>query len=352
MQTRNWPRKWFGCLALAAAALSAAYFQHGLAARADDPDDEGRIVEISPNDDAIEVEKEEDAEAAVEAPAFWIGIQGGPINSSLLRTHLQLADDVGVVVESVLPKSPAEKAGLRKHDIVIGIGGEAVTDMKVLQKAVADREGKPLELKVIRLAKEMTISVTPEETPKEMAQAASEQGFKFDFDSDMSEGELGAMLFGPGAKRILGPGMVLGAQQFDLNALPSGVSVNIAREGDGPATITVKKGDKTWTVEGDDKEALKKLPDDVRPLVKQLLQGRVAMGNGIPADFNVQDHLLRILPGAEGGVEADARRIDAAEKRMLQRMKELEKRMEQMRQELEENALPSTPVEEVDPSKS
>ena len=37
--------------------------------------------------------------------------------SEVLRTHLQLAEDMGVVVEDVIADSPAAKAGLRKHDI-------------------------------------------------------------------------------------------------------------------------------------------------------------------------------------------------------------------------------------------
>ena len=48
------------------------------------------------------------------------------------------------------------------------------------------------------------------------------------------------------------------------------------RPGDQPATVTVKKGDKTWTVKGDDEKALKELPDDVRPFVAQMLHGNRA----------------------------------------------------------------------------
>ena len=87
----------------------------------------------------------------------------------MLRTHLQLADDVGVVVDDVVPDSPAEKAGLRKHDVLIEVDGEQITDMTVLQKAVAASDGKPVELKLIRLAKEMTMAVTPEERPADLA---------------------------------------------------------------------------------------------------------------------------------------------------------------------------------------
>ena len=39
----------------------------------------------------------------------------------------------------------------------------------------------------------------------------------------------------PGGMRVFGPGMVLNGRQFNINSVPNGISVSIARNGDGPA---------------------------------------------------------------------------------------------------------------------
>ena len=94
------------------------------------------------------------AEESAEERTYWIGIRGRSIESAVLRTHLQLAEDMGVVIEEVMDNSPAAKAGLRKHDILIRVNGDAVDNMQVLQSLVRASKEKPLELKIIRLGKQ------------------------------------------------------------------------------------------------------------------------------------------------------------------------------------------------------
>src|SRR6185312_4338118 len=72
--------------------------------------------------------------------------------------------------------------------------------------------------------------------------------------------------------RNFGPGVIVGGGQGVAN-LPDGVSVSIQKENDKPARITVKRGDETWNVAGDDPESLKSLPADLRPFVEQMLHG-------------------------------------------------------------------------------
>ena len=64
------------------------------------------------------------------------------------------------------------------------------------------------------------------------------------------------------------------AVRLNVNAMPNGMSVSVTREGDGPAQITVKKGDKTWTVSSDDAKALAELPEDVRNVVSGMINGQ------------------------------------------------------------------------------
>lgn len=342
MKALETPGRWLGLMAVATLAVGVACLQNA-SVMAQEPEEEGRIVEITPNNDPVEVEA---AEAAAPAePAFWIGVQGAPITSEVLRTHLQLGADVGVVVERVLPDSPAAKAGIRRHDIIIGVNKESIGDLLPLQKTVAEGKGKPVELKVIRLAKEEKITVTPEERPAHLADMAP-QGIPGqipgafpggadqlgDLFRQFEQGGAGLPMFGQGGAGFAG--------------VPNGVKISVARNGDGPPTITIEKGDQQWTVEGDDEEAIAQLPDDVRPLVTQLLQGNG--GPGLPGNFNFQ------LPEGAGRVQSE-QRLNATQKetmkRMMRQMKELEQRMEQMQREFHDS-LPATPAPAGDPSKT
>jgi membrane-associated protease RseP (regulator of RpoE activity) len=318
---------WDTLLIVAVAAMTLT-FAHAQQAAAEEDHEDGRIIDLSADGSggAIQAEADEDAQEPAQ-PAYWLGLQGAPIESDVLRTHLQLADDVGVIVADVMKDSPAEKAGLRKHDILLEVNGEQITDMTVLQRAVADSAGKPLELRIIRLAKEEPIEVTPEERPADLALSPrGEAGGALQ--RNRLEGLLRGLPQGDvGGLRIFGNGIVGGG--MGLGNFPGGVSVSVTREGDGPATVTVKKGDQTWTVKGDDEEALKELPDDVRPFVEQMLHGQRGA-------FNFGE-LQGLIPDATGRVEFDfdGQGVDDANRHMMERMEQLERQLDELRQQLQ-----------------
>jgi hypothetical protein len=286
-----------------------------------------------------------------------------------LRTHLQLAEDVGVLVENVVPESPAAKAGLRQHDVIVAVNGEPISDLRAVQKVIADGGDKAIDLKVIRLAKEESVKVTPEDRPADLAQTLpAGPGAGQPFGGQMPDIEALLRQFqqggGPAGVRVFGPGMI-GGQALNLNEMPSGVSVSVARQGDGPAEITVKKGEETWTLKSDDEEAIKKLPEDVRPFVEQMLDGSQP---GMPGAmrFNLGD-LQNILPEQLGKLDAEAavnhpalrqraaavqQRTEEASERLLERMEQMEQRIRDLQQQLEENSAAPRTNEEADPSKT
>ncbi len=369
---RNQPWKGLGAalLLVAVPGIAVIVGQAQRVAAADEQAD-GRIVAISP-DEGDQLPEAEQAREEQAAPKYWIGLQGRPIDSAALRTHLQLADDVGVLVENVVPDSPAAKAGLRQHDVIVAVNGEPISDLTAVQKVVAAGGKKAIELKVIRLAKESRVEVTPEERPADLALSLPADGGVGqglggqlpDVEAMLRQLQQGGV---PGGMRAFGPGMI-GGQQFNLNQIPNGVSVSVARQGEGPAEITVKKGDETWTLKSDDEEAIKKLPEDVRPFVEQMLDGSQPAVPGIPGAmrFNWGDQ-LQILPhqlgnlGADGGVDRQAlreraaavqQRTEEASERLLQRMEQMEQRIRDLQQQLEENSAAPRTIEEADPSKT
>ena len=335
MKVRKWKGLW-GSLAIVFPALAVLVSQTPSNAFAGDDVEitEGKVTELSPDrGNRAGVVDEHVEEAEVQAPRYWIGLQGRPIDNRLLRTQLQLAADVGVAIETVMPDSPAEKAGLRQDDILVAVDGEPLADLAYLQSVVAEKHDKPVELKILRLAKEEIIEVTPERIPAEvLARLAVQQqppglmGMMPGRDLDpralmeqlRRQGGLGGM-------RMIGPGMIFGGAADGGVQVPHGVSVNVSRRGDGPATITVQKGDDSWTVEGDDDDAIAQLPEEVRPFVEQILsRGEStfgAMPHFVPGDLRQFD--------AGGGVDP----LDRMNQRMLQRMERLEQRLRELQQE-------------------
>ncbi|RIK83209.1 MAG: hypothetical protein DCC67_06145 [Planctomycetota bacterium] len=359
MKRRRFEGFWIAALFFAIPA-AAVLLDQGPQATADD-EPQGRIVDITDgNSDQPQAENEDPAAEGQQQPAeqavpkYWIGLQGRPIDSPVLRTQFQLAEDVGVVVENVVPDSPADKAGLRQHDIIVAVNGEPVTGMQALQEVVASSEAQAIELKVIRLAKESSVKVTPEERPKDLPQgllaqpegnplgAAGPQELE-QFFRQLQQGNV------PGGVRVFGPGMVLGGQAFNLNQMPEGISVSVTRQGKEPPTITVQKGDQTWTVKGDDPQALKQLPEDVRPFVQKMLAGSKPGPAGLPRfDFDLEG----VLPEEMGQFDAGGagKRVQEANKRLREQIEQLEQRMRQLEEQMQAPA--DEPAEAEDPSKT
>lgn len=312
---------------------------------------EGRIVPISPADERVPDALELEERTAPVKQTFWIGIQGRTVQSPVLRTHLQLADDLGVVIEQIVPDSPAAQAGLRQHDVIIAAGGEPLQDIRGLQKLVLAGKGQPIELKILRLAKEKTLTVTPAERPAD-AQISDA------FGSGDAAALMREMLEGRGFPQAR---IFLDNDNWQA-AIPGGISIQMQRRNGELPKITVKRGDETWEIVGDDAEALKKLPEDLRGPVQKLLEGnnlaqfpRDAFNGGgfgggifgerLPGErgvfgggLDIEEELNKILPERRPRQrlqEANPER-DALEKQMLQRMRELEQRLEAMQQRMEE----------------
>ena len=101
-----------------------------------------------------------------EANNYMIGVNCSPISESL-TAQLDLETGTGLVVESVSGDSPAEKAGLEKHDILMFADDARLAEISDLVKAVqrAGKEEAEISLTVIRRGKEIGIDVSPVERP-------------------------------------------------------------------------------------------------------------------------------------------------------------------------------------------
>ena len=103
----------------------------------------------------------------------YLGIQLISLNARIAKDHnqdpnalIQLPERSGALVQTVVPNSPAERAGLRRGDLVISAAGKKTEDPKSLLEMVEESDiGVPLDLKIIRSNQEIKLAIKPDPLP-------------------------------------------------------------------------------------------------------------------------------------------------------------------------------------------
>jgi serine protease Do len=89
----------------------------------------------------------------------WLGVSIRPVTPHLAE-RAGLPDPRGAVVESVVDGSPADRAGLRRGDVIVAVGGQPVAGPPDLTRRIAGTSpGTPVELGVVRDGKRSTLRV-------------------------------------------------------------------------------------------------------------------------------------------------------------------------------------------------
>ena len=97
----------------------------------------------------------------------YLGVRSGPITEED-KDALKLKTKKGAIIGEVEPDTPAEKAGLKKYDVIVEVSGKPVKDHHDLMFKIAEIEpGTKIEIKVIRGGKEKIITATLVERPSE-----------------------------------------------------------------------------------------------------------------------------------------------------------------------------------------
>ena len=90
----------------------------------------------------------------------WLGVSTQPLTPELAQTF-KIKDQKGALVSGIIANSPADKAGLKRGDLIIGLDGKPVADPASLRNMVASlAPGTKIELKIVREAAELSLSVT------------------------------------------------------------------------------------------------------------------------------------------------------------------------------------------------
>jgi serine protease Do len=101
----------------------------------------------------------------------WFGVSIQAITPELAR-QFQLKEDYGTLVADVIEGSPAEKAGIRRGDVIIEFDGKEIKEPFQLRNMVAGTQpGDTREIKIIRDGKPITLEVTIGELPTETEKA-------------------------------------------------------------------------------------------------------------------------------------------------------------------------------------
>lgn len=264
---------------------------------------------------------------------YWLGLECRPVPPSL-RAQLGLSEDEGLLVEQVLPDSPAAKAGIEQYDVLLKADGKPLSKIQDLIAAVDAAKEKELSLERVHGGKRAKITVKPAKRPESQGAPpylkspdVSNWWRKYLEQIHPGEGVMPPMRF-----RFWGPGAILPPDAKAHPSLPGNMSVTITRSGDEPAKIVVKRGDEKWEVTEDE---LDELPDDVRGHVQRAL-GRIAthrphkpqppQGKVRSYDFDlVPDwnwQMPHLQPRPEGPVD--------------KRLEEMSRRIEELRKSIDE----------------
>ncbi len=98
----------------------------------------------------------------------WTGARGQTVDGEMART-LGLSRPGGVLIAELFPGGPFERAGLRRGDVVIGLGGQEIVDQNGLRfQAATKRPGEETEIVFLRQGQRQSVRArlaAPPDTP-------------------------------------------------------------------------------------------------------------------------------------------------------------------------------------------
>jgi len=182
----------------------------------------------------------------------WLGVSIQEVTPDLAK-QFGLAEAKGALVSDVLKDTPAERAGLKRGDVIMKVNGKPVDGPGHLRNTVAETAvGEKITLTVVRDGKEKDVPVTIGEQPKQLGQrgGAEEEG-----------GQPSSVLDGVEVKNLT-PQL---RQEMSLPEDVSGVVVSRVESGSDAEAAGLQRGDVIMEV---DRKPVRNIQDYERALSK------------------------------------------------------------------------------------
>ena len=109
----------------------------------------------------ITIESDDDANVVIadEGPS-WLGVETEEVSSTKAK-DLKLPAERGVLLEKIVPDSPAAKAGLKENDVVTEINGQRIEGTAQFRRVIHEiPAGRAAQITVWRDGRSQTLSVT------------------------------------------------------------------------------------------------------------------------------------------------------------------------------------------------
>ncbi|HOK40746.1 MAG TPA: DegQ family serine endoprotease [bacterium] len=187
----------------------------------------------------------------------YLGVMIQDIDKTIAK-QFKLPDVNGVLISQVTPNSPADKAGLKRGDVIIEFDGVKITNTSQLRNLVANSKiNTNVNIKIIRDGKEKSLSIYIVEQPKDFDKSS--------FAYSEESGEVTSNKLGITVKE-LSPEL---AKKFNYSTSEKGVIITEIENGSKADIGGLKEGDiileinrkNIKTVE-DFNEALKDIDDN------------------------------------------------------------------------------------------
>ena len=102
----------------------------------------------------------------------WLGIAAETLTPAI-ASELGLQAKTGVLIAGVYRDYSAHKAGLKRNDVIVILGGEGITTVEQLQRAIRKHEtGDVVEVSFVRDGESRTVQLTLEKWPRSLSEMA------------------------------------------------------------------------------------------------------------------------------------------------------------------------------------
>jgi len=168
-----------------------------------------------------------------------IGVRLEPLTPALSRQLGLDPSDKGILVDEVAAGSPADKAGLRQGDVILGLAGEKIQSLPSFRLKVSSSPvGKTFDIEYYREGKRQTATITP----------APAENVVFDQEKEQKP-QAEAKPAAPAATAISDFGLEVQpltselTKQLDLASGTKGVLVSSVKDGSPAEAEGIKEGD-------------------------------------------------------------------------------------------------------------